>query len=199
MKKIYVFIVLTILSINLHALQFIQGTDYQVLDTTASTEPKVTEYFSFYCPHCYNFEPAIQNVKQLLPTEVKLNKVHVSFMGGNMGASMAKAYAVMVVLGVENKMIPAMFEQIHVLRSTPRNESDLRQLFVDNGIDGNEYDAAFNSFVVESMQKQFDIDFQKTKLTGVPSVVVNNKYQVTPTNVKSIEDYMELINFLLQK
>ncbi|MFT6928075.1 MAG: thiol:disulfide interchange protein DsbA [Psychromonas sp.] len=200
MKKKFALIITLLLSFTAHAAQFTAGQQYQVLDTQASSQPEMTEYFSFYCPHCYNFEPLIGQVKERLPENVKFQKTHVSFMGGKMGVSMAKAYATMVVLEVEEKMIPVMFRQIHDLRNAPKNDKELRQIFIDNGVEAAKFDAAFNGFVVDSMQRRFDIDFKKAKLRGVPTVVVNNKYRLTPDeSINSQDKYMELVNYLLKK
>ena len=34
-------------------------------------------------------------------------------------------------------------------------------------------------------------------ITGVPSIVVNGKYKALTTNVKSVQDYQALVNYLL--
>ncbi|MEF1191793.1 DsbA family protein, partial [Vibrio parahaemolyticus] len=109
----------------------------------------------------------------------------------------AKSYATMVSLGVEDKMVPAMFAQIHQKRQAPKNEDELKKVFTDNGVDGNKFDAAYNSFAVSSMQKRFDKQFKESTLTGVPGVVVNNKYIVIPNEVRSYAEYSELVNYLL--
>ena len=200
MKKIFALLIIMLLSNAANAAQFTEGKHYKLLKTQPSSSPTVTEYFSFYCPHCYNFEPIMEQVKQRVPDNTKFQKVHVSFMGGNMAVSMAKAYATMVVLEVEEKMIPVIFKQIHEFRQPPRNNQALRQLFIDNGVDGEKFDAAFNGFVVDSMQRRFDESFKNAGLRSVPSVVVNNKYLLTPDeSIKSLDDYMKLVNFLLKK
>jgi thiol:disulfide interchange protein DsbA len=200
MKKIITLITTLLISAGAHSALFTEGKQYKELDTQASAKPIVTEYFSFYCPHCLRFEPIMEQIKQNLPDTATFEKIHVSFMGGNMGVSMAKAYATMVMLKVEHKMIPAMFTQIHSLRKRPHDDAALRQVFINQGIDAKAFDAAFNSFAVSSMQQRYDISFKGAQLHSVPSVIVNNKYLVTPDkSIKTVEDYMALINFLLKQ
>jgi thiol:disulfide interchange protein DsbA len=158
----------------------------------------VTEFFSFYCPHCNAFEPVIQKIKKQLPDNARLVKVHVSFMGGKMGVPMSKAYASMVALKAENKMVPVMFNRIHNLKTPPKNEEELRQIFLDEGIDAKKFDAAYKGFAVDSMVRRFDKQFKSSGLRGVPAIVVNNKYLIQSTAVQSTADYLELINFLLK-
>lgn len=39
------------------AAQYKEGVHYTVVsEGPASAKPEITEFFSFYCPHCYNFE-----------------------------------------------------------------------------------------------------------------------------------------------
>ncbi|MBU2897070.1 thiol:disulfide interchange protein DsbA/DsbL [Vibrio hepatarius] len=197
MKKLFALFTTLAISLSAHAAKFEQGTYYDVLDTEKSATPKVTEFFSFYCPHCYNFESVINQVKTSLPKGAQFEKVHVAFMGSDMAIPMAKSYATMVTLGVEKTMVPTMFKQIHQLRSAPKDEKALRQIFIDNGVDAKKFDATYNSFVVNSMQKSFDKQFEKSTLTGVPGVLINDKYIVKADKINSMEEYSQLVNYLL--
>ncbi|EKO3924992.1 thiol:disulfide interchange protein DsbA/DsbL [Vibrio metschnikovii] len=197
MKKLFALVATLILSLSAHAALFKEGVHYKVLDLPKASQPSVSEYFSFYCPHCYSFEPIIKQLKEQLPAEVRLQKNHVSFMGGNMGKSMSKAYATMLALNVEEQMLPVMFNRIHNQRKAPKNDQELRQIFTDEGIDGAKFDAAFNGFAVDSMVRRFDKQFQDSGLTGVPAVVVNNRYLVQAQSIKTVDEYFELVNFLL--
>lgn len=199
MKKLFFVITTFLFSVVVQAAQFKEGDHYQVLDVEKSSSPVVTEFFSFYCPHCYKFEPIMEQLKKKIPENTKLQKVHVSFMGGNMGVPVAKAYAAMVVLKAEDKMVPYFFKQIQDFRKPPATEQDLRQMFIDNGIDGKKFDAAYKGFAVDSMQRRFEKQFKSTGLRGVPGLVVNNKYLVKTDNLKSYNEYFELVNFLLKK
>ncbi|PSU29558.1 DsbA family protein [Photobacterium lutimaris] len=198
-KKILAFASVALLSLSVQAAKFTEGEYYKVLDLPKSSSPVVTEYFSFYCPHCNSFEPIIQQLKKNLPDNAKLQKNHVSFMGGNMGKSMSKAYATSIVLGVEDTITPVLFARVHDMQKPPRNDNELRQIFIDEGVSAEDFDGAFNSFAVNSMVNRFNKAFQDSGLTGVPAIIVNNKYQVEAGKVKSIDEYFELVNYLLTK
>ncbi|WGV98512.1 thiol:disulfide interchange protein DsbA/DsbL [Vibrio sp. YMD68] len=197
LKKIITFISTIAIALSVNAAQFEEGKHFKVLDVEKAQKPVVTEFFSFYCPHCYKFEGVVENLKPALPDDARFEKVHVAFMGNNMAIPMAKSYATMVALDVEKEMVPAMFKQIHQLRQAPKDEAALRQLFVDYGVDGKKFDSAYNGFVVNSMQREFDKQFEASTLTGVPGVLVNNKYIVVPDSIKSYEEYNALVNYLL--
>ena len=199
MKKLFSLFAALIMSASVNAAQFEEGTHYKILDVAKAEKPVVTEFFSFYCPHCNSFEPIIQQLKQQLPKDAKLQKNHVSFMGGNMGLPMSKAYATMIALKVEDKMVPVMFNRIHNMNKPPRDEAELRQIFLDEGVDAKKFDAAYNGFAVDSMVRRFDKAFKDSGLSGVPAVVVNNRYLVEAQGINSLDEYFELVNFLLKK
>ncbi|ANQ23020.1 thiol:disulfide interchange protein [Vibrio natriegens] len=198
MKKLFALFSMLMLSLSAQAAQFNEGEHYKVLDLEASNKPVVTEFFSFYCPHCNSFEPIIQQLKKQLPEGVKLQKNHVSFMGGSMGPSMSKAFATMVALKVEDKMVPVMFNRIHNLRKAPRDDAELRQIFLDEGVDEKKFDSAFKGFAVDSMVRRMDKQFEDSDLTGVPAVIVNNKYLVQAQSIKTMDEYFALVNYLLE-
>ncbi|MCK6265636.1 thiol:disulfide interchange protein DsbA/DsbL [Vibrio sp. ZSDE26] len=199
MKKLFALFATLMLSLSAHAAQFEEGKHYKVLDLEPSKKPVVTEFFSFYCPHCNSLEPVIEQLKEQLPEGAKLQKSHVSFMGGSMGLPVSKAYATMVALKVEDKMVPVLFNRIHNMGQPPKNEEALRQMFLDEGIDAKKYDAAYNGFAVDSMVRRFDKQFQDSGLTGVPAVVVNNRYLVQGQSIKTTTEYFALVNYLLTK
>ncbi|WP_352289794.1 DsbA family protein, partial [Psychrobacter sp. GW64-MNA-CIBAN-0177] len=64
------------------AANFEVGNQYTVIDIEKSTTPQVTEYFSFYCPHCFKFEPVAHAIEENLPTGAVFIKNHVNFLGG---------------------------------------------------------------------------------------------------------------------
>lgn len=199
MKKLFALFATILVSLSAHAATFEEGVDYNVLDIPHSEQPVVNEFFSFYCPHCFRFDEIMQQLETHIAGKAEFTKSHVSFMGGDMGLNMSKAYATMVSLEIEDKMIPVMFNQIQVKREAPRDVEVLKQIFVAHGVSAKDFDGTFNSFAVDSMARKYDKDFQDSGLTGVPSVVVNNKYVATPKNLKTIDDYFELIDYLLKK
>lgn len=71
-----------ILAFSASAAQITDGKQYITLDKPVAGEPQVLEFFSFYCPHCYQFEEVLHvsdNVKKKLPEGVKMTKYHVEF------------------------------------------------------------------------------------------------------------------------
>lgn len=200
MKKLFTLFTALLLSFAVQAERFPEGDYYKTLDLPKSSTPTVTEFFSFYCPHCNSFEPVIKDLKAHIDGKAEFKKNPVSFMGGPvMGQAMSKGYATMLSLGVEDKLTPVIFDRIHNKQQPPKDEAELRQIFLDNGVSAEDYDAAYDSFAVDSMVRRFDKAFKDSGLSGVPAVVVNGKYLIQADKIKDMDEYFALVDELLKK
>ncbi|WNN44284.1 MULTISPECIES: thiol:disulfide interchange protein DsbA [Winslowiella] len=208
MKKIWFALVGLVMAFSASAAQFTDGQQYVTLDKPAAGEPQVLEFFSFYCPHCYQFERVYhvsEAVKKNLPENVKVTKYHVEFLGGEMGKAVTQAWAVAMALGVEDKVTAPIFEGIQKTQTinTPAN---LKDVFVKAaGITPDEYDAAWNSFVVKSLVAQQEKAAADLDLRGVPAIFVNGKYMVnnggldTSSMENFVQQYANVVKFLVSK
>ena len=206
MKKFAVlFLMAIMLSLSACAqegpMKWKEGTHYVVLDEEATDKPVITEYFSFWCPHCFKFEPIVKQIKQKMDSNTKFNKVHVNFMrfaGPDVQDAATKAMLIGRAMKQEEAMNAAIFNYIHKQRATITNLNDLRNIFVVNGADGEAFDKLASSFGVNSMVKknQQAIDANRAYLTGVPSFIINGKYQPTFTAEMTFDDIADLIVYL---
>jgi len=203
MKKIFLALIGMVMAFSASAAQFSNGTQYVTLDKPVAGEPQVLEFFSFYCPHCYQFEQVwhvSDNIRKNLPQGVKYAKYHAEFLGP-LGKQLTQAWAVAIALGVEDKVSPLMFEAVQK-QQTVQNVDDIRKVFIQAGVKGEDYDAALNSFVVKSLVVQQEKAAQDLNLQGVPSVFVNGKYMVkndgldTTTMDIYTKQFSDVVNFL---
>ena len=199
MQKLFILITALFINLSVYADNFKEDIHYQELYTPVSASPTITEFFSFYCGHCRNFESIMKELKTRLPDNVSFEQRHITFMGGEMGVPMAKAYATMSVLKLTDTLVPKMFKQIQELRKGPKNEAELRQWFISQGVDAEKFDQTYNSFIVDSMLNRFTTTFKAAQLHGVPGIVVNNKYVVLTEHLKSYDEYFDLVKYLINK
>ncbi|PCJ57409.1 MAG: disulfide bond formation protein DsbA [Planctomycetota bacterium] len=194
-------------SISANAEQYTEGKQYTKISETASRNAEVREYFSFYCPACFRFEPLMKTVKNNLTDDVKFERNHVDFLRAaspKIQGMLSKAIVVAEQLGMEKKLVAAIFNYIHVQRAVITSEKDIRNIFVLNGADGDKFDKLMKSFSVNSkakaMKKSQDIMSKSGALKSVPTIIVNGKYRI---NVSAVDknnfeqDYQNLINHLL--
>ncbi|MEG0279117.1 MAG: thiol:disulfide interchange protein DsbA [Morganella sp. (in: enterobacteria)] len=185
----------------------VAGKQYTELKTPVANQPEVVEFFSFYCPHCYQFEENFkvpEAINKNLPEGTKHERYHVDFLGGDMGPELTKAWSVAMAMGVEDKVTPILFKGIQET-GTIKNANDVREAFIQAGITGDDYDAAANSIFVKSLiakQQKAAADY---KLRGVPAVFVKGKYQINNggLEVKDVAQYgkafSDTVNYLLKQ
>lgn len=154
-----------------------EGTDYEIIEgKEATTKPHVYEFFSYTCPHCYSLEPVLQKwEKDSKPDAVKFEKVPV-FM--SQVPHLTYGYYAAEVLGVKEKVHPAIFHEWHAKKNIVRTKEDLIPIFEAAGVSEDKFEKAYSSFGVESkvqFAKKLARDF---KVVSFPMVIVNKKYRV---------------------
>lgn len=191
------------------ANNFVEGTHYSELSTTINKRPnsqkEVREFFSFYCPGCYRHEPVISALKAKLPADVPLIKNHIDGMPGRdlvIEQGLSKALITAKILKIEDKITAAIFSYIHVNRSTFSNNEDIKRLFLLNGVDAKRFDKIFNSFSVKTGINKMNKSTKALRnqgVTRVPTIIVNGRYMVETGAIKSKEQYIALVLYLLNR
>ncbi|MEI7368458.1 thiol:disulfide interchange protein DsbA [Pectobacterium colocasium] len=206
MKKLWLVLAGIVFAFSASAADFSDGKQYVTLDKPATQSPQVLEFFSFYCPHCYQFSQVYHipdTIQKSLPADAKLTKYHVDFLG-QLGKELTQAWAVAIALGVEDKVSPLMFDAVQKTQ-TVKQPQDIRQVFVAAGVKAEDYDSALNSFVVKSLVAQQEKAAADLQLRGVPAVFVNGKYMIKSDGLDTssmdnyAKQYADVVNFLLTK
>jgi len=196
---ISLFIALVVLPLSLHAAEYKEGVHYTVVKQTATEQPEVLEFFSYYCPHCKKFEPLMEALTHKLDKSVNVKKSHVNFMGGDSGALLTRALAAAQLLGVEKEFTSIAFDALQVQRKAINTESDIIALLKQAGVSEKEAKSAMENFVVAGNASKMDQDFKKFQIRGVPTLIVNGKYQVNTSSVKNIDEFIDLVTYLTEK
>ncbi|HCF80069.1 MAG TPA: disulfide bond formation protein DsbA [Glaciecola sp.] len=206
MKKTIISIAFAVLSVFISAqasaqIRFVENEHYKVISDEATAKPEVKEFFSFWCPHCFNFEPLVAEMKKNLDPSVKFDKVHVNFMGfagQDLQDDVTKAMMIGRALEKSEQVNLAIFNFIHRQRGKITNANDVRTILVDNGIDAAQFDKMNKSFAVNSMLKKNNkaIEQFRRHVSGVPNFIVNGKFQAQFTRDMTPDDMVDLIVFL---
>jgi len=207
MKKLVSLFALMLLPVMAFAANYTEGEHYTKVNEEITAKPEVREFFSFYCGHCFNFEPFMATLKTSLPEGATFEMNHVDFLRAaspKVQQMLSKAVVVAHQMGLEKKVIAALFNYIHVQKAVFTSEKDIRNVFVLNGADGEKFDKLMKSFGVVSkanaMKKQQDYFAKKGALKGVPAVIVNGKYRVDAQGLDKNnfqQDYIDLVKHLL--
>ncbi len=193
---IFAFFALLLAPLANAAPEFKEGVEYTVVSETASSKPEVTEFFSYVCTHCYSFEPLMSKLEQRLP-DAQLKKVPVSFLGREMGPVLQRAYGAAVLLEVEDKLTPVIFDRIHRQKKMPGSLDDIKAIFVAEGVEAKAFDGVINSFALNGMVAQYDKATERFNVRGTPTIVVKDKYQLNMSEIGSEERFFRVVEYLL--
>ncbi|MGO3849582.1 MAG: thiol:disulfide interchange protein DsbA/DsbL [Pseudoalteromonas prydzensis] len=206
LKKLKLSLLILCLPFAAMAADFKAGDDYTVLDIEKSKTPQVTEFFSFYCPHCFKFEPVAKAMEKSLPDGAEFIKNHVNFLGGvspQIQSNLSYAYIIAKQHNKGEQVAEQIFQSIHVQRAPLDNIKDVKALLDVNGIDSDTFDKDIASMPVISAEKAMQDKQNKYSkmgaLTGVPTFIVNDKYKININTIKSQQQLDELVAFLLKQ
>jgi thiol:disulfide interchange protein DsbA len=177
------------------------GVDYDLitpsLRTRGTGKIEVVEFFAYSCGHCYNFEPALQQWKKGLADDVALLPTPAVW-----SAAMephARAFFTAQALGVLDTMHGVLFAAMHVDNKRLASESEIRALFVANGISAEDFNKAFNSFGVGSQVRQAQALAKSARVTGTPEIMVAGKYRVTARKAAGQGNMLKIADFLIEQ
>lgn len=183
---------------------FTEGAHYTVL-TEAVTEPTLqhylTEYFWLGCPHCQNFEPVLKGYLAKHPN-VTLVRKHPAL--GERWALDASIFYALSQNGHEALVdeLFALYRQTRIEKNALPDAQIINAFLSKHNIDPAQFNELQKSDTVSAAMEQANTEMLNNRIQGVPSLVVKGKYLVKgeqPEDIKSEDDYYELINYLLNK
>jgi len=111
----------------------------------------------------------------------------------------AKAYYTAEALGLNDKLHADFFDAIQNKKQKLLTEEELGKFFVDHGVKQEDFQAAYNSFIVDTKLRQAESMGARYGITGVPALIVNGKYKITATTAKSQENMINVLNDLIRQ
>ena len=192
------------LAISLLGLSFTATANEQGYEPLTPAQPtqsadkvEIIEFFWYGCPHCYAFEPLIEEWSKNLPKNVEFIRQPAVF--NEVWAKHAKAYYVADALGIVEKVHADLFDAIQNKKEPLDTEASLAQFFAAHGVSEAQFKEAYSSFGVDSKVRQAPVIAAKYGITGVPTVIINGKYKTNGTVAGSHEKMIEVMNTLIKQ
>lgn len=183
--------------------QYQEGVHYELIEPAIhagiSDRVVVTEFFSYGCGHCYNFEPLLESFESRLPEGVVVQRTPVIWNDNPGMKLLAKTYYAVEVLDVFEPVHGAVFNTIHRQRKRLSSPEAVRAVFVGSGVDAKDFDRAFSSFGIDSMVRQAAARTEGARVQGTPSLMVNGKYRIDTRQAGSQANMLKIAAFLADK
>jgi thiol:disulfide interchange protein DsbA len=144
---------------------------------------EVIEFFMYHCPHCNALEPSFEQWVKKQGDNIVLKRVHLPFTGPN--DPEAHLYLTLEALGKVDQMHAKVFKAVHQDRIRLNQDEAIIDWVSKNGIDRATFVNAWNSFGVLAKLRQLPKIVDAYKVDGVPTVVIDGKYQTSPATVYS--------------
>ena len=178
---------------------------YETLATPVAVNPssaeagkvEVLEFFWFGCPHCFAFEPSINEWNESKPGYV--NFVREAPPLNPSWLAHSQAFYAAQVMGVTEEIFEPLFNGIHVDRRPLRDAESIADFVGTLGIDSAEFLSIMKSREVmlrieNSMELAIDAGIR-----GVPAILVNGKYMTGNSIAGGHEQVIEVINTLAEQ
>jgi thiol:disulfide interchange protein DsbA len=198
------------------AQEWVPGKHYSVIATQRTNVPagkvEVMEVFSYGCPACNQFLATMKKIKAALPANAQLVYLPASWNKSENWPLFQRAYFTAQSLGVSEKAHDAMFEAIwstgelgvsepsgRPKKTLPSIEDTARFYERVTGAKAATFVNASKSFGVDLKMRQADSQILAMQVEGTPTLVVNGKYRVNNQNLKTPDEYISLIKYLVAK
>lgn len=170
-----------------------EGRDYtriepaQAVDVPGKIE--VIEFFGYWCPHCNEFDPQLNDWVRKQGPDVVVRHVPIAFYDSQV--PLQRIYYVLEALGKESALRAKVFSAIHVEHNplaTAEQQADWAQ---HNGIDRAKYLELYNSFSIQTKARRASQLMEAYGVSAVPTIVIDGKYSLGGApNTTAVMDYL---------
>ena len=198
--------------------QWVEGTNYSLLTqpqtpTVPADKVEVMEIFSYACPFCDRFQPIVHQLEQSLPHYAQMVYLPASFNPTEDWPVFQQAYFAAQSLGIAGRTHQAMYDAVwkngvlatvdpqtnELKRPAPSLEAIAHYYSQLTGVDAEKFLTAARSFGVATEMRQADAQITAMQVPGTPCIVVDGKWRVEMDSLRTPEDVVSVVNFLVAK
>jgi protein dithiol oxidoreductase (disulfide-forming) len=175
------------------------NVDYRLIEpqpVQTGNRIEVIDFFWYGCPHCYAFQPALEEWIKGMPPDVALRRIPAILRDN--WAPHARIYYALESLGELEQLHQQVYHGYHVQELHMSKPDVMVQWAVRHGIDRQKWTDAYNS--PEVMRK---VEAAKTltmdyNVQGTPSLVVDGRYLTSPAMARSEQRMIPILDDLIR-
>lgn len=188
---------------------FAQDSKYITLKSPMSNAgSSLIEIFSYDCPFCYKYDSIIDILVKNLPKNMTFTPYHIS-KKAEFGKEASEIFAVLLNRQKDsinkqdstfNRVKKLYYESYHIKKINWSSKDDFLALGLrEANMSKDEFNTALKDSKVQNMLKQWDSVYDIPELTQIPAFIVNGKYLIKLSEIKSIDELSSVINELNTK
>jgi len=164
---------------------------------------EVAEFFWYGCPHCYTFEPYINEWADNKPANVRFVRVPAMWNRGlELHAQLYYTEEVLVANGVIKDPAAfreAVFAEYHRRGNRLGSKDAIQSFFARYDVSAEDFESAWGSFEVNQKMRVAADLARRYGIASVPMVVVNGKYRTSGNEAGSLDVLLEVIDELVAR
>ncbi len=173
------------------------GKDYTLLNPaqpSPANKIEVLEFFFYECPHCFHLHPFIAKWEKSKAPDVEISYVPTMFRDST--EPLAHAYYALEGMGQIKQLDDAIYQAIHVNQTNLYDLDTIGAFVSKHGVDRAKFEAAYNSFSVQSKVTRAKQMIRSYNIQGTPTLVVDGQYVITGLQP---EDAIRVLNEVIAK
>jgi protein dithiol oxidoreductase (disulfide-forming) len=195
-----------------------EGNQYELLSPAQRTsvapgKVEVMEVFSYGCPACNSFQPAMTVLKHDLPANAQLTFLPASFKPEEDWPMLQRAYFTAQALGIAERTHGAIFDAVwktgelaivdpstqRLKNPAPSLEDAAKCYHRLTGVRPEVFLSTARSFGVEVRMRAADARIVAMRVPSTPCIVVNGKYRIDMSTLHSQDEIVGLVLYLVDK
>jgi thiol:disulfide interchange protein DsbA len=181
--------------------------------TVPSGKVEVMEVFSYGCPACNAYQPVMELLRRSLPPNAQMVYLPAAFNPSEGWPVFQRAYFAAQALGIAERAHQAMYDAVwktgelgiidagtNRLKNPLPSINDMARFYARvTGVNPQQFLAMANSFGVDSKMRAADAQILAMHVDATPTLIVNGKYRVVRDSIKSNDELIALVKYLVAK
>jgi len=135
----------------------VAGQDYKPVATPGNPSAPagtvdVVEFFSYACPHCFEFEPTLESWLKKKPAGIHFHRLPVHFLQNY--TNFQPMYFALEAMDVVDAVQQKIFNAVHLEHQRLDKPDDIAAFMGKNGVDAKRFMSLFGSFGVRTKVQQ---------------------------------------------
>jgi protein dithiol oxidoreductase (disulfide-forming) len=172
----------------------VEGRDFKRLvrpvPVTSAGKIQVIEFFWYGCPHCFIFEPLLDDWIAKLPADVAFRRVPVAFDARR--EVHQRVFYTWEALGLLGTMHLRTFTRFNAQRKPIDSLDDMLAFARDNQLDAAKVQAAWNSFSVQARCREAGALTRDYDISQTPEMGIQGRFTAvgSPTSMLATTDWL---------
>lgn len=183
---------------------FLEGVHYQSLEkrlpiSVPAGSVEVIQFFSYACPHCANFEPALATWRKKHLHDITFRRVHVGWTG--IHHQLLILYSTLEMMNLAERLHSKVFVAIQEERRRLNRIDDLLLFIESNGVNRGEFEAIYRSadVLAKAQMAIKSKDDYRIDEVGVPAIGIHGRFYTSPSLAGSQSLALEVTDHLVTK